>query len=103
MTAFWWDDGGAQFGIVHASCGKREPPTPGHRIKLSLTCPLIVTGSALVLVDTGIGNRLSEREQAIYTPERGEGLRGNLRALGFAPEDVTHVILSHLHFDQWVA
>jgi glyoxylase-like metal-dependent hydrolase (beta-lactamase superfamily II) len=60
---------------------------------------LIVTGKELVLVDTGIGNRLSEREQAIYTPERGEGLVGGLRILGFAPEDVTHVILSHLHFD----
>jgi glyoxylase-like metal-dependent hydrolase (beta-lactamase superfamily II) len=97
---FWWDDGGAQFGIVPRELWEKEKSANArHRIKLSLTCPLIVTGSALVLVDTGIGNRLSEREQAIYTPERGEGLRGNLRALGFAPEDVTHVILSHLHFD----
>jgi glyoxylase-like metal-dependent hydrolase (beta-lactamase superfamily II) len=97
---FWWDDGGAQFGIVPRELWEKEKPANArHRIKLSLTCPLIVTGSALVLVDTGIGNRLSERKQAIYTPERGEGLRGNLRVLGFAPEDVTHVILSHLHFD----
>jgi glyoxylase-like metal-dependent hydrolase (beta-lactamase superfamily II) len=66
---------------------------------MSLTCPLVVTARELVLVDSGIGNRLSEREQEIYTPARGEGLVGNLRALGFSPEDVTHVILSHLHFD----
>ena len=97
---FWWDDGGAQFGIVPRELWEKEKPANArHRIKLSLTCPLIVTGRELVLVDTGIGNRLNEREQAIYTPERGEGLVGNLRKLGFAPEDVTHVILSHLHFD----
>jgi len=97
---FWWDDGGAQFGIVPRELWEKEKPASArHRIKLSLTCPLIITGRDLVLVDTGIGNRLSEREQAIFTPERGEGLIGNLRGLGFAPEDVTHVILSHLHFD----
>lgn len=97
---FWWDDGGAQFGIVPRELWEREKPANArHRIKLSLTCPLIVTANALVLVDTGVGNRLSEREQAIYTPERGDGLVGQLRARGFAPEDVTHVVLSHLHFD----
>lgn len=97
---FWWDDGGAQFGIVPRELWEKEKPANArHRIKMSLTCPLIVTGKELVLVDTGIGNRLSEREQAIYTPERGEGLVGGLRTLGFTPEDVTHVILSHLHFD----
>jgi glyoxylase-like metal-dependent hydrolase (beta-lactamase superfamily II) len=97
---FWWDDGGAQFGIVPRELWEKEKPANArHRIKLSLTCPLIITGRDLVLVDTGIGNRLSEREQAIFTPERGEGLIGNLRVLGFVPEDVTYVILSHLHFD----
>jgi glyoxylase-like metal-dependent hydrolase (beta-lactamase superfamily II) len=97
---FWWDDGGAQFGIVPRELWEREKPANArHRIKMSLTCPLIITGQELVLVDTGIGNRLSEREQAIYTPERGEGLVGGLRVHGFAPADVTHVVLSHLHFD----
>jgi glyoxylase-like metal-dependent hydrolase (beta-lactamase superfamily II) len=97
---FWWDDGGAQFGIVPRELWEKEKPANArHRIKLSLTCPLIITGRDLILVDAGIGNRLNEREQAIFTPERGEGLAGNLRTLGFAPADVTHVILSHLHFD----
>ena len=68
---FWWDDGGAQFGIVPRELWEKEKPANArHRIKLSLTCPLIVTGRELVLVDTGIGNRLNEREQAIYTPAR---------------------------------
>jgi len=97
---FWWDDGGAQFGVVPRELWEKEKPANArHRIKLSLICPLIVIGKELIVVDTGIGNRLSEREQTIYLPERGDGLVGQLRRLGFMPEDVTHVILSHLHFD----
>jgi glyoxylase-like metal-dependent hydrolase (beta-lactamase superfamily II) len=53
----------------------------------------------VILVDTGIGNRLSEREVQIYSPEPADKLVRQLQALGFAPQDVTHVILSHLHFD----
>ena len=97
---FWWDDGGAQFGIVPREIWQREKkPNERGRIKMSLTCPLIVTGDELILVDTGIGNRLSEREQQFFTPQRGAGLIGQLRALGYALEDVTHIVLSHLHFD----
>lgn len=97
---FWWDDGGAQFGIVPREVWQREkPPNARGRIRMSLTCPLIVTGPHLMLVDTGIGNRLTEREQRFFTPQRGSGLAGQLRGLGYTPSDVTHVVLSHLHFD----
>ncbi len=97
---FWWDDGGAQFGIVPREVWEKEKkPNERNRITMSLTCPLIVTGKELIVVDTGIGNRLSDREWQFFTPQRGDGLVGHLRTLGFAPEDVTQVILSHLHFD----
>lgn len=97
---FWWDDGGAQFGIVPREIWQREkPPSARGRIRMSLTCPLIVTGAHLMLVDTGIGNRLTERELRFFTPQRGSGLAGQLRGLGYTPSDVTHVVLSHLHFD----
>ena len=96
----WWDDGGAQFGIVPREIWQREKqPNERGRITMSLTCPLIVTRSELIVVDTGIGNRLSAREQQFFTPQRGSGLTGQLRALGYTREDVTHVVLSHLHFD----
>jgi len=99
-AGFWWDDGGAQFGIVPRELWEKEkPPNQRHRIRLSLTCPLILTDREVILVDTGIGNRLSEREQKIYTPELGEGLAGGLARLGLTTDSVTHVILSHLHFD----
>lgn len=99
-AGFWYDDGGAQFGIVPRELWQREKtPNALNRIKMSLTCPLIVGGKDVILVDTGIGNRLSEREVQIYSPEPADKLVKELHALGLAPEDVTHVILSHLHFD----
>jgi glyoxylase-like metal-dependent hydrolase (beta-lactamase superfamily II) len=99
-AGFWWDDGGAQFGIVPRELWEKEKPANArHRIKLSLTCPLILTGSEVILVDTGIGNRLSERERQIYDPDPADRLTNGLRALGLTPNEVTHVILSHLHFD----
>jgi glyoxylase-like metal-dependent hydrolase (beta-lactamase superfamily II) len=99
-AGFWWDDGGAQFGIVPRELWEREKPANArHRINMSLTCPLIQTGSEVMLVDTGIGNRLSERERQIYNPEPADRLTNGLRELGLTPDDVTHVVLSHLHFD----
>jgi glyoxylase-like metal-dependent hydrolase (beta-lactamase superfamily II) len=99
-AGFWWDDGGAQFGIVPRELWEKEKPANArHRIRMSLTCPLIITGREVILVDTGIGNRLSEREQQIYTPEPGDGLVGGLRRLGLTLDSVTHVVFSHLHFD----
>ena len=99
-AGFWYDDGGAQFGIVPRELWSREKsPNARNRIKMSLTCPLIVSGQDVILVDTGIGNRLSEREVRIYTPDPADRLVNGLDALGLAPQDVTHVVLSHLHFD----
>ena len=99
-AGFWYDDGGAQFGIVPRELWSREKlPNARNRIKMSLTCPLIVCGQDVILVDTGIGNRLSEREVQIYTPDPADRLVKGLDALGLVPQDVTHVVLSHLHFD----
>ena len=97
---FWWDDGGAQFGIVPRELWQKEKrPNEKGRIRMSLTCPLIIDGKNIILVDTGIGNRLTAREQQYFAPSRGDGLVGQLSRLGINPGDVTHVILSHLHFD----
>jgi glyoxylase-like metal-dependent hydrolase (beta-lactamase superfamily II) len=95
----WRNDGGCMFGVVPRELWKREhPPDDLNRIMLNLTCPIILKGREAILVDTGIGNRLSAVERKIF--DHGEGwLPGHLRALGIEPGDVTHVILSHLHFD----
>jgi glyoxylase-like metal-dependent hydrolase (beta-lactamase superfamily II) len=95
----WRNDGGCMFGVVPRELWQRDHPADErNRIRLNLTCPLIMRGGAAVLVDTGIGNRLSSVERKIF--DHGEGLlTDGLKSLGMEPGDVTHVVLSHLHFD----
>ena len=95
----WRNDGGCMFGVVPRQLWQRNhPPDEHNRIRLNLTCPLIIKGNDAVLIDTGIGNRLSPVERQIFS--HGEGwLPDGLRALGMEPGDVSHVVLSHLHFD----
>jgi glyoxylase-like metal-dependent hydrolase (beta-lactamase superfamily II) len=95
----WRNDGGCMFGVVPRELWQREHPADDqNRIRLNLTCPLIMRGNEAIVVDTGIGNRLSAVERKIFA--HGDGwLAGGLKALGMEPGDVTHVILSHLHFD----
>jgi glyoxylase-like metal-dependent hydrolase (beta-lactamase superfamily II) len=95
----WLNDGGCMLGVVPRELWKKEhPPDDKNRIRLNLTCPLIMKGREAVLVDTGIGNRLRDVERKIFGHEDGWLLDG-LSALGMEPGDITHVVLSHLHFD----
>ncbi|MHB8384581.1 MAG: MBL fold metallo-hydrolase [Candidatus Binataceae bacterium] len=95
----WRNDGGCMFGVVPRELWKREhPPDEQNRIRLNLTCPLILRGADAILVDCGIGNRLSDVERKIF--DHGDGwLPDHLRALGMELGDITGVICSHLHFD----
>lgn len=97
---FFAMDGGAMFGIVPKPLWSQHvPPDAENRIPMSLHCPLAVDGRDAVLVDTGVGERLSEREREIYKVDRRGGLVARLRQIGLDAEDVTHVVLTHLHFD----
>jgi glyoxylase-like metal-dependent hydrolase (beta-lactamase superfamily II) len=95
----WLNDGGCMLGVVPRELWKKDhPPDPQNRIRLNLTCPLILKGNQALLVDTGIGNRLNDVERKIFGHQDGWLLDG-LGALGMEPGDITHVVLSHLHFD----
>jgi glyoxylase-like metal-dependent hydrolase (beta-lactamase superfamily II) len=99
---FFAMDGGTMFGVVPKRLWSRLVPADSeNRIPMSLHCPLAVDGRDVILVDTGLGERLSEREQATYKVNRRGGLGARLEEIGLAPEDVTHVILTHLHFDHF--
>src|SRR5713101_7482778 len=76
----WRNDGGCMFGVVPRELWKhKHPPDERNRIRLNLTCPLIMKGADAILVDTGIGNRLSPVERQIF--DHGDGwLPGHLRA-----------------------
>lgn len=93
-------DGGAMFGVVPKPLWSKQVPADAeNRIPMSLHCPLAVDGKDVILVDTGVGERLSERDQTIYKVERRGGLITRLREIGLDAQDVTHVVLTHLHFD----
>ncbi len=93
-------DGGAMFGIVPKPLWERHVPADAkNRIEMSLHCPLAENGKEAVLIDTGLGERLSEREQTLYRVDRHGGLPARLAELRIDPEEVTHVVLTHLHFD----
>ncbi|MGH7985378.1 MAG: MBL fold metallo-hydrolase [Candidatus Binataceae bacterium] len=95
----WRNDGGCMFGVVPRELWQRDhPPDEQNRIRLNLTCPLILRGGDAILVDTGIGNRLSAVERKIFCHDEGWLLDG-LERLGMEAGDITHVMLSHLHFD----
>ncbi|MGH7840519.1 MAG: MBL fold metallo-hydrolase [Candidatus Binataceae bacterium] len=95
----WRNDGGCMFGVVPRELWQREHPADEqNRIRLNLTCPLIIKGSEAIVVDTGIGNRLGAVERRIFDHREGWLLEG-LQGLGMEPGDITHVLLSHLHFD----
>lgn len=95
----WRNDGGCMFGVAPRELWQREHPADAqNRIRLNLTCPLIMRGNEAIVVDTGIGNRLSATERKIF--DHGDGwLLNGLQRLGMEPGDITHVLLSHLHFD----
>jgi glyoxylase-like metal-dependent hydrolase (beta-lactamase superfamily II) len=98
-----WLDGGAMFGVVPRPLWEKKiPPDERHRIPLALRCLLVETPNALVLVDSGIGNKEGEKFRNIYgvdndgTPTR---LEDAIRSVGFGVGDVELVVSTHLHFD----
>jgi glyoxylase-like metal-dependent hydrolase (beta-lactamase superfamily II) len=96
-------DGGAMFGVVPKPLWERRIPADHrNRIPLALRCLLIEAPQALVLVDTGVGNKEDEKFRDIYgianagDPTR---LEDAIRHAGFDPTDVDIVLNTHLHFD----
>jgi glyoxylase-like metal-dependent hydrolase (beta-lactamase superfamily II) len=98
-----WLDGGAMFGVVPKPLWERPIPADDHnRIPLALRCLLVEAPGALVLVDTGIGNKEDAKFREIYGVQN-EGaptrLEDAIRDAGFEPSDVDIVLDTHLHFD----
>jgi len=98
-------DGGAMFGVVPKPLWERRiPADERNRIQLGMRCLLIEHEAGLVLIDTGAGNKETDKFYDIYGIENlgAPGptlLEDVIRRAGFKPEDVAVVISSHLHFD----
>ena len=100
-------DGGAMFGVVPKSLWERKIPADAkNRIPLGMRCLLVEHPEGLVLVDTGAGDKESEKFYGIYGIENGPvgasgptQLESALAEIGYQAADVAIVISSHLHFD----
>ena len=96
-------DGGAMFGSVPKPLWERRiPADTRNRIPLAMRCLLIEAPQALVLVDTGLGNKENEKFSDIYgVSNQGDPTRleDAIRHAGFQPSDVDIVLNTHLHFD----
>lgn len=93
-------DGGTMFGVVpRLMWEKLVTPDGENRVPMQANLFLIKTGTAVVLLDTGLGDALSKFDVRVYDPRGDSHLNSSLRALGVHPTEVTHVIFTHLHTD----
>ena len=93
-------DGGAMFGVVPKTIwGKLHAPDANNLCTWAMRCLLIEDGKQLILIDCGLGNKQDEKFFSHYEPHGDHTLERSLATLGFGPDDITDVLLSHLHFD----
>jgi glyoxylase-like metal-dependent hydrolase (beta-lactamase superfamily II) len=91
-------DGGAMFGVVPKTLWqKRMAADADNRVLLGLNTLVVRTGSAVVVIETGLGNKLNQKLREFLKNE--ERLPLSFKAAGISKVDVTHVINTHLHFD----
>ncbi|MFY7899695.1 MAG: MBL fold metallo-hydrolase [Chitinophagaceae bacterium] len=93
-------DGGAMFGVVPKSIwNKLNPADENNMCSWALRCLLIEDSNRLILIDTGMGNKQDAKFFSYYYMFGNETLESSLAEHGFSKNDITDVILTHLHFD----
>lgn len=99
-TGYFKLDGGAMFGVVPKSLWSRTNPADDNNLcSWAMRSLLIEDGNRLILVDTGIGNKQSEKFFSHYFLHGDDSLDKSLAAKGFSRDDITDIFLTHLHFD----
>nr|WP_294904057.1 MBL fold metallo-hydrolase [uncultured Lacibacter sp.] len=99
-TGYFKLDGGAMFGVVPKSIwNKLNPADENNLCSWALRCLLIEDGNRLILVDTGNGTKQDEKFWSHYYLHGDDTLEKSLAKHGFSKDDITDVILTHLHFD----
>ena len=93
-------DGGAMFGVVPKSIwNKINPADENNMCSWALRCLLIEDEGRLILVDTGMGNKQDAKFFGHYYMHGNDTLEKSLAKHGFSKDDITDVLLTHLHFD----
>lgn len=99
-TEYFKLDGGAMFGVVpKVIWNKLNPADENNLCSWAMRCLLIEDGNQLILIDNGVGNKQSEKFFSHYHLHGEHTLNSSLKKLGFCKDDITDVILTHLHFD----
>jgi len=93
-------DGGAMFGVVPKTIwNKTNPADNNNLIDIAARCLLIEDGSRLILIDTGMGDKQSDKFFGYYSLWGSHSLDKSLAKYGFHRDDITDVFMTHLHFD----
>ena len=93
-------DGGAMFGVVPKSIWqKTNPADSNNMIEMGMRSMLIEDGNKLILIDTGMGNKQSDKFFGYYYQYGDYSLDTSLASYGFHRDDITDVFLTHLNFD----
>ena len=93
-------DGGAMFGVVPKTIWQKTNPADSNNlIDMSMRCMLIEDGKRLILIDTGLGSKQSDKFFGYYQLFGNFSLESSLAKHGFHRDDITDVFLTHLHFD----
>ena len=93
-------DGGAMFGVVPKVIWSKVYPCDENNLcNWAMRCLLIEDGGRRILIDCGIGDKQNEKFFSNYYLNGDDSLGKSLSAAGFTPDDITDVVLTHLHFD----
>jgi glyoxylase-like metal-dependent hydrolase (beta-lactamase superfamily II) len=99
-TGYFKLDGGAMFGVVPKSIwNKINPADENNMCSWALRCLLIEDNKQLILIDTGMGDKQDAKFFGHYYLHGHDTLEKSLAKYGFHRDDITDVILTHLHFD----
>lgn len=93
-------DGGAMFGVVpRVLWEKKYPSDELNRVTLLASPILVRTTDALLLIETGIGNKLTDKQKMIFHVTEDWEVPNHLKELGYHRDDIDIVILTHFDFD----
>ncbi|MEP7268012.1 MAG: MBL fold metallo-hydrolase [Saprospiraceae bacterium] len=93
-------DGGAMFGVVPKKIwSKLLPPDENNLCSWAMRCLYIENGDRKILIDTGLGNKQSDRFFSYYEPKGDILIQDALKTAGIDPDSITDILFTHLHFD----
>jgi len=93
-------DGGAMFGVVPKSIWQKHYPADENNLcNWALRSLLVDNGTQRILIDNGCGDKQDEKFFSFLHMNGGDGLAGGLAKKGYRPQDITDMVLTHLHFD----